>query len=129
MTGEGSMKASLARARRALVPFVAGVLAASLGSCAGGPKGPPAPPDFTATQRAVWQRVPADALGALVIADFGHLLGRLAALRQVLATGPATKGYLDRGLAVVTTAVGFDPLDAAAWRQAGLDPSGPLAVL
>ena len=79
----------------------------------------PAPPEFSSAQRAMWQLAPEDALGAMVIGDFGHLLGRLRAFKAVLDTGPATRGYLEKGTALGVAALGFDPLDPEGWRKVG----------
>jgi len=72
--------------------------------------------------------VPGDALGGVVIADLGHTIERLRALRTAVSSGPATKVYVDKGMAAVTLALGFDLLDADAWKNAGLDPKGPLGI-
>jgi len=119
------MSGRLRRRTGALGALIAATLA---GSCNQSGKGLPPLPEFADAQRAAWQKAPADALGGVVIADVGHLLGRLRALRAVISTGPVTKGYVDRGMAAATMALGFDPLDDAGWRKAGLDPTGPLAI-
>jgi hypothetical protein len=114
--------------KRSLVCGLALVSMGAVVSCHRSDGLPPLP-EFAAAQRAVWQQAPTDALGGVVIGDVGHLLGRLRALRAVAATGPLTKGYLDRATAAAVSAIGFDPLDDTGWRKAGLDPAGPLGLL
>ena len=83
---------------------------------------------FEAVQRAVYGMAPADTVGGGVIADLGQVLGRLRAFRAVLDSGPVTRTYVARGVAMATEALGFDPLDAEGWKKVGVDPTGPVAL-
>ena len=112
--------------RYAGLALLAGTVGAA--SCSPHAKGPPPLPEFSEAQRGVWQHVPGDALGGIVIADLGHTLERLRSLRTVVSSGPATKIYVDKGMAAVTLALGFDVLDAEGWKNAGFDPKGPLGL-
>ena len=88
----------------------------------------PVVPEFTSAQTALWKLAPADAAGGVVIADLGHLIGRLGAFETALETGPATRAKLAPLRAQLRAKIGFDLFDLEGWRTAGLDPSGPLAV-
>jgi NAD(P)-dependent dehydrogenase (short-subunit alcohol dehydrogenase family) len=52
-------------------------------------------------------------MGGMVIGDVSHLLGRLRALRVVLESGPTTKSYITRGMAIVMADIQQDALDGA----------------
>ena len=86
----------------------------------------PALPDYSAAQQKIWSQVPAGDYFGLTVAAPAHFLERLRTLRDLAATGPVTKKWIERGTAEAVKLLGFDPLDAAAWAAQGVALDAPL---
>jgi hypothetical protein len=99
----------------------------ALAACKPKDAGLPPLPSYASAQQAAWQHAPADTELGVVVADPSHVLERLRALRAVLVTGKVTKTYLDKLAPTIKETFGFDPLDEAAWVNAGFDPKSPIA--
>lgn len=103
------------------------VMAACLLSCHAPPTEPP-PPSHRAEQQRAWSLIPESAAGGLVVARLGGLLDELRGLRELVSAGPVTRRYVDGWMATARAALGFDPLDAAGWRERGVDLGAPAAL-
>jgi hypothetical protein len=111
------------------VSLVLFVFVLSCGRPPGGVRTSAPAKDWSSQQRTLWSMIPADADGALVIADVGHLLERLRALRAVASAGPITRKTIDGGLASLQAKLGFDPLDAQGWREHGIEVAAPAGLV
>src|SRR5215831_1457901 len=93
-------------------------LSALVFSCGLHPNGPPAA-NYTAQQRTLWSLAPAGTHFGIVLSHPEHTLARLGALRKVGESGPIGKKYIDQALDESRQELGFDALDAQAWRAQG----------
>ena len=101
----------------------------ALGCATCTPKPPPAivHTDWTAQHERVWSLAPPDLLGGLSAGSAEHMIGKLASLRGLVASGKAGKRMVDRWGAKLQEGLGFDPLDRAAWQSHGVALDGPMA--
>src|SRR5437773_4729289 len=88
----------------------------------------PPPRDWSAAYPALLDKVPADAY-VVAVADVGHSLERLSALRRVVLTMPTAKRYLEPKLAELKTRIGWDPLETKDWQAQGLSAGSPFAFV
>lgn len=88
----------------------------------------PAVPSFEAGHEAVWRVAPADAGFGIATGDLAHTLGRLRALRTVVATGATGRGLIEKFIAPGLTKLDGDLLEPATWTTHGIDAAGPFGA-
>lgn len=104
------------------------LIALGCATCAPKPPPEPARPDWTAQQERIWSVVPNDIAGGVAAADGHHLVEKLVTLRGLIASGKAGWRIADRSDRWVRDAMGFDPIDAAAWQAHGVALDGPMGL-